>query len=268
MPANLAPPSQVPAYTGQVIPYGINGFNDIPKEGFKAIPISIKWGTDDFSGGVASGGVKFNFDAKQSEFQAIRSVYADMSTTGCPVALLFPDTQFKLRLSPGRIGTYPVFTKVREFYALTNPAQSSPANVTTPYTTFFQVMNFLAPPVSDVRSMFMFPTCVTAAIVSGTTVIINDTSITTLAGLVLEIENVLAGAGAAKVDISIQDANGVVLAATGFGVTNAQFISSAILFSSMDILVPIGGQLKIVMTVTGTALASGQINISTYTTSP
>jgi hypothetical protein len=258
LPATIPAPAQAAEYSGPLLPL-LFDWRNAPKEKDQFIPASINWGAD-----TPLGAMRINIGAKSTHFSTIKSLWVDNSLCGAPIACLFRDTGFKLRIKPGEVGLFPVFTNLREFYVVGSTAQLAPTDI-----TFFEIFNFLPPLLDQDRSTFMVPTVNNIALTAGGALtLIAAPNGGTLCACEIIAANVTGGAGGALVTVSLTDGVPNALGEGAFGVQNAGFIDSRIILHMTDIRERFIGGLNVTVAIAGTNPAAGSARVNVWTTTP
>jgi hypothetical protein len=226
----------------------------------QAIPFSIEWANSGGTGVVAPA-VQCNIGVQQTvtPYGKIMAMMVDNTECTVDVQFLFPETNWKLTVPAGGFVVAPILALGINFYVQT---------VTPPSTddvTNFTAFNFPVAPVGLQKTVFTeFNGQANVALAAGTTVLVANTVSGVLNALNIQLGG-LQGAAAFGTQVEINDGKGNSLAivAPGMGPAGGNYPSATLLdISSVNI--PFTNGLNIVITITGTPAAYGQIAVNAY----
>lgn len=241
------------AYPGPIPVYNALGM-DAPKEGRKIIPLEFDW---------AAGAVQeVNITGRTtSPFSQIAMLDVDNSQCGVDVVFYFLDTTDTLIVPAYGSGLFPVFTNQTRFFAAAVGALAADISRV-------RVLNYRQPPIDNPKLVFTSIGSFTiASILSGNTMLV-AAGITGTIGMVNITMSGVAGAGAAVVSMSLETAAfgaPVLVSETVSVASGSTFFYTLFSQPAMGVRFPNG--IGLAVAVTGTAFASGEININlTYRT--
>lgn len=229
-----------------------------PNEGNRLVPLSINWGND----AATLQAVSFNLQSITTlPISQICAIYVNNLMSNVDAVFKFPDIPFQLTVPAQSEGLYPVDTNSLQFVV-----QAGGGVGTTGDQVFFDVYNFLPPPIAIARAFVTsivtstgaaLTTSMTQLIAAGTNGIITAASIVA--------QGVLSGAAAGSWSFVLQDGAGTTLAIGGFGIptatTGVPFIQ---LLNLSGVNLAFRNGLSLIGTFSGTAFTSGGTAINIY----
>lgn len=254
-----------PFYSAPLIPIQAL-WRTVPVEGDRAIAANILWGTDDIdTAATPTGVVNFNLsNLSTQEFGQVVAIYVDNIHSGSDVVFIFPDTQFELTVPAGEEGLYPVLSRTRAF--VVTASASLPGD-----RTYLQILNSLPPPIAISKTVFMSVATANSAdlTATGATVIVPAGINGTMTGAVVIGIYIQGGAAGGLVEIVLADGNGNQLGTTAIGVDNTTaIVPMVVLFSISSVNVRFVNGINLNVTVSGTAPANGNANVTLYYREP
>jgi len=256
MPATLTIPSADP-YSGPIISMNSRLYT-APREGNRVVPLSINWGSDS----ATKQAVSFNLqNLAQTEFSQIVAIYVNNLMSNVDAVFKWAASQFQLTVPAQTEGLYPVEAPLGMNFIV----QSANGTGTTEDLVFFDVYNYLPPPVSVARGFTQNVALnTTLAIGAGTTIIIPHADIAGIVtGIQVQAYNVVGGAAASTITGQFQGGVGSTnpIDAFAFTVPAAAAPVGVIQVEDRDgIALPFRTGVDLVLGVS-TALASGNLNV-------
>lgn len=228
-------------------------------EGDRYVSCGITWGAANDGGPNNSVLVDFGQGAAQGTFSQLAALYVDNVNCDADVQFIMDNGQTRLTVPGGSTGLFPVFTQ--SLRVLVTAANALPGA-----TTYFQGLNTLPPPVAVPKTDFTSTTTAFGvALTTGSTQIIAPGTNGILTGAVIQVGNVLAGAGAANDQLVLVDGSPKNLTGGSFGIQSAAFISNLTVVSVTGLNIPFTNGINLVQTFTGTALVSGAVSVTVTT---
>lgn len=230
-----------------------------PKEGNKVCNFSVNWGNDS----AANGAIAVNIQGSNSTnpFSQIVAVYVNNLMSNVDAVFKFPASQFQLTVPAQSEGLYPVDAQSLDFVV-----QAAGGAWSTSDMLFVSLYNYMPPPIAIARA-FLTSTVQVNGIgltAPGTSLITSGPGVVT--AVQAELTNVVGGAAAGTVNVALTDAgSGNVLASGSFTVGAGVVLSGPqVLINVSGVNLIYTGNLNAVVTTSGTALVSGNLNVVVY----
>jgi hypothetical protein len=269
MPALQVPPGAV-NYQGQLYPLpslirqpGFPGTPPAAKPD-SVVPFGITWSTD----AGANNAVFVDLKSGQGGVDPINqiiAVYVDNIKSNVDVSMLFLDTQFNLTIPAKSQGLYPVATNQTQFFLSAPGAAAGDV-------TFFQVFNFMPPPVAIAESFLAANQTLAGGIVltgGSTTTIIPAGINGIVTAISLDAIGITPGAANGQVAWTLQDdvpgpPHVVIVQSQIFSRTGSN-IDNLKLFQLSNLNIPFHNGLQMVIATGGTAPTAGTMYGNIYT---
>lgn len=257
MPATLPLPAGAGVYQGMYPVFVDQPFGK-PDEGYKRIPASIAWGTDDLSGAVLTGAVQFALAGRVSEFHQIGGMYIDNTQSGADVQIVFPEAQFEFTCAAGEKDYFQIASPSLNFYI------SSPSALNTD-KTYLQIFNYAPRPLTAYKSVFMSSGIVSALNLTGNgTSSIVASGNGTITGISLSVSGISGGDATSVVRVQLIDGANNVLAEKYIVGLAANSVPLVTLFETTSINLRFKTGLSIKVIATGTAFTAGVVSGTVY----
>lgn len=258
MPATVVIPAVTGNYPSNLLiaaPYDW----DAPPNDPQRISGGITWGGGEVSGGATL----IQYQAGITKFDKIRGMFVDNTQSGADVTFYFPDTQFEFIVNAGEKDYFQVATNQTQVIAIALTAIASDK-------TFFHLFNFSPPPLASNRSLTtnvaalagvdLTTTAVTNIIALGTNGTIRGMNVNTAA--------ILGGAAAGASNIVLRDGALKVIWSGTVSAAATTAIPASVLIDQAGLNVRFTNGLNAVVTVGGTAFATGHADVNVYFTQP
>lgn len=258
--AQLSVPAGAVNYQGSLLPNRVpmrmKPQNNAPDT---IVAFGINWSTD----GGAANAVHVDMGAGGvMPISQISAMYIDNTGSNVDVQFLFIDTQTRVTVPAKSSELVPISTNLVDFYVVASGAGAGDQ-------TFANVFNFLPPPVAlNETNIASAPPGVGVFNWSITSTHTVQVAAATLNGIItgmnIFIDNFVGGAAGGTITWLLQDGGGNRLAGGELfapaGVTQANLL----IFTQSNMSLPFHGGIQAVITLTGTAPASGQMTANIY----